>query len=87
LDCTVAQINNTQTGKTDDTCAYYSQCRRQEELGIVTSCAASANYHVSLWFGIAFALVVAFAAFSMMYMPLDMDSLLYSVGDPEKKDQ
>merc|ERR1711998_79539 len=94
LDCSVAQINATQAGEEDNNahgsdanvCRYYSQCRRQEELGFVTSCAASANFHVSLWFGIGFALVVAFASFSMMYMPLDMDSLLYSVGDPEKKD-
>ena len=39
-----------------------------------------------MWFGIIFSVVVAFVAFAMMNMPLDMDSLLYTVGDPEKKD-
>lgn len=67
-------------------CNYYSQCRRQEELGLVTSCAETAVFQVSMWFGIIFSVVVAFVAFAMMNMPLDMDSLLYTVGDPEKKD-
>jgi hypothetical protein len=68
-------------------CAYYTQCRRQEELGLVTSCAETAVFQVSMWFGIGFAVVVVFVSFAMMNMPLDMDSLLYTVGDPEKKDQ
>jgi len=67
-------------------CDYYTQCRRQEELGLVTSCAATATFQVAMWFGIIFAVVVAFVSFAMMNMPLDMDSLLYTVGDPEKKD-
>merc|ERR1711865_466916 len=67
-------------------CDYYTQCRRQEELGLVTSCAETAVFQVSMWFGIIFSVVVAFVAFAMMNMPLDMDSLLYTVGDPEKKD-
>jgi len=30
--------------------------------------------------------IIAFAAYSMMNMSLDMDSLLYTVGEPDKKD-
>jgi hypothetical protein len=39
-----------------------------------------------MWFGIIFAVVIVFVSYSMMNMSLDMDSLLYTVGDPDKKD-
>merc|ERR1711907_48561 len=88
--CTTAQIQATVTNGFEDSttsCNMTAQCRRQEELGLVTSCATMATFQISMWFGIIFAVVVVFAAFAMMNMPLDMDSLLYTVGDPDKKEQ
>lgn len=85
VQCTVEQIQASNMGDTVNGCPYHTQCRRQEELGLVTSCAHAHTFHFSLWFGITFAVVVAFAGFAMANMPLDMDSLLYTVGDPDDK--
>eukprot|EP00658_Telonema_sp_P-2_P006274 TRINITY_DN123_c0_g1_i5.p1 TRINITY_DN123_c0_g1~~TRINITY_DN123_c0_g1_i5.p1 ORF type:complete len:242 (+),score=65.28 TRINITY_DN123_c0_g1_i5:157-882(+) len=84
VDCTADQINATNNGAND--CDWRASCRRQEELGIVTSCAEQATFQISMWFGIIFAVVIVFVSYSMMNMSLDMDSLLYTVGDPDKKD-
>jgi len=79
VECNAAAIK-------DGTCKYETQCRAQEQRGIVTSCAAQATFQISMWFGILFAVIIVFAAYSMMNMSLDMDSLLYTVGEPDKKD-
>eukprot|EP00656_Telonema_subtile_P056840 TRINITY_DN91_c0_g1_i1.p1 TRINITY_DN91_c0_g1~~TRINITY_DN91_c0_g1_i1.p1 ORF type:complete len:237 (-),score=44.27 TRINITY_DN91_c0_g1_i1:294-1004(-) len=89
LACSLTQVKNTFSTTTPsgtDTCDYEHQCRKQQELGFVTSCATQATFQISMWFGIIFAVVVVFVAYGMMNMSLDMDSLLYSVGDPDKKD-
>merc|ERR1711865_523660 len=45
--CTQKQIKNTGIAG-EEGCNYYSQCRRQEELGLVTSCAETAVFQVSM---------------------------------------
>jgi len=45
-----------------------------------------AIYHFVLWPSVLAAIALIFTAYSMMYMQLDMDSLLYTVGSSSKKD-
>jgi len=87
VECTTGEIaiNNAGT-TTTGRCDYELQCRRQQELGLVTSCAEQATFQISMWFGIICAVVITFVSYAMMNMSLDMDSLLYTVGDPDKKD-
>lgn len=53
---------------------------------IVTTCSQMAIYHFVLWPSVLAAIALIFTAYSMMYMQLDMDSLLYTVGSSSKKD-
>jgi len=85
VDCSPDKIKSALTGTFSD-CQFYDQCRLQEERGLVTSCAHQSAFQILMWFGIIFAVIIAFAAYSMMNMSLDMDSLLYTVGEPDKKD-
>jgi len=87
VDCTQSQIAAAITvPRGAHACEFEHQCRLQEERGFVTSCATQATFQISMWFGIIFTVIIAFAAYSMMNMSLDMDSLLYTVGEPDKKD-
>merc|ERR1712070_494081 len=85
VNCTVEQIHASNQGDHENGCDYHRQCQRQEQLGLVTSCTDAHNFQFSLWFGVAFTVIVAFGGFAMANMPLDMDSLLYTVGNPDDK--
>merc|ERR1712100_595794 len=45
--------------------------------GIVASCTSVGNYHIVLWPSLAGTLILLYVAYTMAYMQLDMDSLLY----------
>jgi len=51
---------------------------------IVYSCADIAQYHFVLWPSVLAVLAMAYTAYAMAYMQLDMDSLLYTVGGGKK---
>merc|ERR1719313_1696518 len=70
VNCDNAQINATRNGGANS-CNYMEHCRIQEHHGLVTSCAAVATFQISMWYGIIFAVVIAFVAFSMANMPLE----------------
>jgi hypothetical protein len=60
-------------------------CQDFVENQIVYSCPQVATYHFVLWPAILAAIALVYTAYSMMYMQLDMDSLLYTVGSSKKE--
>jgi hypothetical protein len=60
-------------------------CHDYIKTNIVTTCTQMNIYHFVLWISLIAGLTLVFTAYSMMYMQLDMDSLLYTVGSSSKK--
>jgi len=63
-----------------------SNCSAYLANQIVTDCATVSEYHFMLWIPLLASIAAMYFAYSMAYMQLDMDSLLYTVGSSGKKD-
>jgi len=63
-----------------------SNCSAYLANQIVTDCATISEYHFMLWPALLATIAAMYFAYSMAYMQLDMDSLLYTVGSSSKKD-
>jgi len=59
-------------------------CDAYLQNGLVQNCGGVARYHFALWISLIAVAAMLFTAYSMMYMQLDMDSLLFESGS--KKD-
>lgn len=60
-------------------------CQDYIDNGIVTTCAEVARYHIVLWPSLIGVIILLYVAYSMAYMQLDMDSLLYEAASSNKE--
>merc|ERR1712072_328751 len=63
-----------------------STCKDYLDNQLVMSCANTATYHIVLWPSLLGTIILLYVAYSMAYMSLDMDSLLYEPEDNKKAD-
>lgn len=63
-----------------------TSCQDYIDNKIVTTCNGMFIYHFVLWPSVMGAVALLYSAYSIATMPLDMDSLLYTVGSSSKKD-
>jgi len=60
-------------------------CQDYIDNRIVTTCAQVARYHIVLWPSLIGVIILLYVAYSMAYMQLDMDSLLYEAASSNKE--
>jgi len=63
-----------------------NSCQDYIDNKIVTTCNEMFIYHFVLWPSVLGGIALLYSAYSIAAMPLDMDSLLYTVGSSSKKD-
>jgi len=59
-------------------------CQKYIDAGMVATCNNIAVYHAVLWPSLLGAIAMLYMAYSMINMPLEMNSLLFSVGATKK---
>lgn len=62
-----------------------SSCQDYIKYKLVSSTTDLITYHTMLWVSLGAAIVLAVMIYYMVFMPLDMDSLLFEVGEGSKK--
>jgi hypothetical protein len=60
-------------------------CQKYIDAGMVATCNNIAVYHAVLWPSLLGAIAMLYMAYSMINMPLEMNSLLFSVGSNKKE--
>jgi len=73
--------------KTSLSSSNLTTCQAYIDQKLVTTCNNIFTYHFVLWPSLLAIITLLYVAYSMAYMSLDMDSLLYTVGSSSKKDQ
>jgi len=85
VDVSGKTLGNYKEGSLTQTGAPMESCEDYIANGIVSTCGDMAIYHAVLWPSLLSALALIYTAYAMVYMPLDMDSLLYTVGSSSGK--